>query len=146
MRITGCDLHALSGLLSSIVATVARPHPQEKDHQLPPWQALGAMRTINTLQGAAFQEPRHQYLSLDELVSQAHRNVEHEQWLTTLPLLDNSAGTLKNYRVSVVVSPDRQHYAAQLISSSSCGLAVFSDEYGIIYTARGMGCPQEKPL
>ena len=98
MRITGCDLHALSGLLSSIVATVARPHPQEKDHQLPPWQALGAMRTINTLQGAAFQQPRHQYLSLDE------------------------------------------------ISSSSCGLAVFSNEYGIIYTARGMGCPQEKPL
>jgi hypothetical protein len=136
----------LSGLFGSIVATAARPHPPEKADALPPWQALGAMRTINTFQAVAFQEPGHQYLSLDELVSQSHRNVEHEQWLTTLPLLDSSAGTLKNYRVSVVVSPDRQHYAAQLIGSSSCGLAVFSNESGIIYTVRGMGCPQEKPL
>jgi hypothetical protein len=135
----------LFGLLGSIVAAIARPHPQEKADELPPWEAVGAMRTINTFQAVAFQEPRHQYLSLDELVSQPHRNVEHEQWLTTVPLLDSSTGTLKNYRVSVVVSPDRQHYAAQLISSSICGLAVFSNESGNIYTAKGgMGCAPEK--
>jgi hypothetical protein len=137
-------LMLLSGLLGSIVAVVARPHPQEKADELSEWQALGAMRTINTFQAVAFQEPRHQYLSLDELVSQPHRN-DHEQWLTSLPLLDGSAGTLKNYRVSVIVSPDRQHYAAQLIGFSSCGLTVFSNESGIIYTGRGLGCTDEKP-
>jgi len=100
------------------------------------------MCTINTFQAVAFQEPRHQYLSLDELVSQPHRN-DHEQWLTTLPLLDSSAGTLKNDRVSVIVSPDRQQYAAQLIGPSSCGLAVFSNESGIIYAGRALECPNE---
>jgi hypothetical protein len=136
-------LMLLSGLFGSIVATVARPHPQEKADELPPWQAVGAMRTINTFQVAPFQGPRHQYVSLEELVAQRHEQA-HELWLSTVLLKDSSTGTLKNYTVSIIVSADGQHYAAQLISSSSCGLAVFSNESGIIYTARGIGCPQEK--
>jgi hypothetical protein len=132
-------LTLLSGLLGSIIATIAWPHPQEKADQLSEAEAMGMMRTINTLQAVAFYDPRHQYLSLDELASQ------HELWLTTLRLMDSSAGTLKDHRVSVVVSPDRQHYVSELISSSkNCALALFSNESGIIYTARGLGCEAEK--
>jgi|SRR5271167_2607401 hypothetical protein len=138
-------LMLLSGLFGSIVDTVARPHPQDKADELPPWEAVGAMRTINTFQVAPFQGPRHQYVSLEELVAQRHEKA-HEQWLSTVLLKDSSTGTLKNHTVSIVVSADGQHYVAQLISLSSCGLAVFSNESGIIYTARGIGCPQEKHL
>jgi hypothetical protein len=138
-------LMLLSGLLGTIIATVAWPHPQEKADELSEFEVLGLMRTINTLQAGAFQDTRHQYLSLDELVSQRYRN-NHEQWLTTVQLLDSSTGTLKNYTVSIVVSSDRQHYVAQLISSSGCALALFSNESGIIYTARGLGCTDKISL
>jgi hypothetical protein len=43
-------LMLLSGLLVTIVATVARPHPQEKPDELSQREALGLMRTINTFQ------------------------------------------------------------------------------------------------
>ena len=135
----------LSGLLVSIVVTVARSHPQEKAEQLSEWEVVGLMRTINTAQAEASSDSdlRHQYLSLDELVARRHYN-SSELWLPTLQMVDSSTGTLKNYRVSVVVSPDRQHYVAQLINSSDCGLAVFSNESVLIYTARILDCKDEK--
>jgi hypothetical protein len=133
----------LFGLLGSIVATFARPRPQEKADELTEPEALGLMRMVNTFQVAPFQGPRHQYVSLEELVAQRHEKA-HEQVLSTVLLKDSSTGTLKNYAVSIVVSADGQHYVAQLISSSSCASALFSNESGIIYTARGLGCPDEK--
>lgn len=138
----------LSGLLGTIVATVARPHPQEKADQLSEREVLGLMRAINTAQveassDAASFDPRPQYLSLDELVTRRHYN-SSALWLPTLQLVDSSAGTLKNYHVSVVVSLDRRHYVAQLTGSSGCALALFSNESAVIYTARGLGCPDEK--
>jgi hypothetical protein len=136
-------LMLLSGLLGTIVATVALPHPQEKADQLSEREVFGLMRTINTAQAEAFFDSRHQYLSLDELVSRRHVN-SSELWLPALSLRDSSAGTLKNYSVSVVVSTDGQHYVSEMISSSSCGLALFSNESGIIYTATALGCTQEK--
>ena len=129
--------------ISQSDGTLSKVWWRSKAAQLSEFEALGMMRTINTMEVVAFQEPRHQYLSLDELGSQHYRN-NHEQWLTTVQLQDSSAGTLKNYRVSVVVSPDRQHYVAQLISSSDCGLAVFSNESLLIYTAKGLDCKDEK--
>jgi hypothetical protein len=133
----------LFGLLGSIVATAARPYTQEKPDELSEPEALGLMRTINTFQVAPFQGPRHQYVSLEELVAQRHERA-HELLLSTVLLKDSSTGTLKNYTASIVVSADGQHYVAQLISSSSCASALFSNESGIIYTARGLGCPDEK--
>jgi hypothetical protein len=100
------------------------------------------MRTINTFQVAPFQGPRRQYDSLDELVAQRHEK-SHELVLSTIILKDSSTGTLKNYTVSVAVSADGQHYLTQLIGSSSCPLTLFSNESGIIYTARGLECPNE---
>ena len=70
-------LMLLTGLVGSIVATVARPHVQEKPDELSEPEALGFMGTINTLQVAPFQGPRHQYVSLEELVAQRHEKA-HE--------------------------------------------------------------------
>lgn len=136
-------LMLLSGLFGSIVATVVRPRPQEMPDELSEPEALGLMRMINTFQVAPFYGPRHQYVSLEELVAQRHEKA-HELLLSAVLLKDSSTGTLKNYTVSIVVSADGQHYVAQLISSSSCASALFSNESGVIYTARGLGCPQEK--
>jgi len=63
----------LFGLLGSIVATIARPHPQGKADELTEPEALGLMRTINTFQVAPFQGPRRQYVSLEELVARVTR-------------------------------------------------------------------------
>lgn len=150
----------LSGLLGTTVATVARPHPQEKADQLSESEVLGLMRTINTAQvksgvlcvNSVCEEPSgprfsganssiDHYQSLDELVSRIRHVNSSEPWMPTLQIIDSSEGTLKDYKVSVVVSPDRQHYVAQLIKSSDCGLALFSNETGVIYTATALGCP-----
>jgi hypothetical protein len=136
-------LMLLFGLLGSIVATVARAYPQEKPDELSEAEALGLMRTINTFQVAPFQGPRHQYVSLEELVAQPHEKA-HELLLSSVLLKDSSTGTLKNYTVSIVVSTDGQHYVLEMLNSSSCGLAFFSNESGIIYTATGLGCAQKK--
>ena len=147
----------LSGLLGTTAATVARPHPQEKADQLSESEVLGLMRTINTAQvksgflcvnsvceepsGPRFNGPDSSidhYQSLDELVSRIRHVNSSEPWMPTLQIIDSSEGTLKDYKVSVVVSPDRQHYVAQLIKSSDCGLALFSNETGVIYTATAL--------
>jgi hypothetical protein len=157
---TIATLILLSGSLVTIVATVARPRPQEKADQLSENEVLGLMRTINTAQvvsgflcvnsvceepsGPGFSQPDSSidhYQSLDELVSRIRHVNSSEAWQPTLQIIDSSAGRLKDYKVSVVVSPDRRHYVAQLIRSSDCGLALFSNETGVIYTATALGCP-----
>lgn len=141
-------LMLLSGLLGSIVASVARPHPQESADQLSERDAVGLLRTINTTQVVFYNntDPRH-FASLKELsvlIDENSRTLGFNNPAKDLQLVDSSTGRLKNYTVSVVASADGQHYISGLISSSGCASAFFSSERGVIYTATGLGCADKK--
>jgi len=145
-------LMLLSGLLGSIVATVARPHQQEKADQLSEDEAVGLVRTINTAQVGfeSYSNPRR-YASLKELIVMLDENSGKEQQVVygansfkELQLIDGSTGRLKNYTVSVVASTDGQHYILELINRSNCDSSFFSSDTGIIYTGTGLGCADEK--
>lgn len=141
-------LTLLFGLLGAFVVTVARPHPQENADQLSEREALGLLRTINTTQVVFYNntDPRH-FASLKELsalIDEDSRTSGFNNPAKDLQLVDSSTGKLKNYTVSVVASADGQHYISGLISSSGCASAFFSSERGVIYTATGLGCTDEK--
>lgn len=141
MKFKTLILMLVSGLIGSIGAGAARLHPPQKPDELSESEALGLMRTINTSQVVAFSDAKHQYASLDELLDLIQQN-GRQQW--PLQLRGGSTGRVKNYAVSIVVSGDGQRYVSEMISSSNCGLALFSNESGVIYTAWGLGCAHEK--
>lgn len=40
----------------------------------------------------------------------------------------------------LVLSDDRKHYQATVLPAESCGVAVFTNESGVIYSGRALGC------
>ncbi len=126
--------------LGGLLGIVAAPSRSQKNiDQLLERDAMALMRLIGTSEATAALSPARQFLPLDELLAQQHQ-------LSNIHLKDGSTGTVKNYQISVMVSADRRHYAAQLTSESNCDFAVFSNDDAIIYTAAAFGCGGEKYL
>jgi hypothetical protein len=112
---------ALISLISAVGLTVGKAIQQPRSRELSSSDALRIIRTIDTAEASGFHAEQN-YLSLDQLVRQ--RLVSADK--VGLALSDSSSGTIKNYKVSVVVSTDGKHYAAALVPSDGCGTALFT--------------------
>lgn len=81
---------------------------------------------------------------------QAHQRFATESELRTVDpraAHDLDPAVLAPYTLSIIVSPDGKHYQAALIRSANtedpsthCETAVFSDDTGLIYTGKNIGC------
>ena len=78
-------------LLTGLLAAAAWPRPEENPDQLSESEAMGMMRTINTLEVSISAAYERGFLSLAELASQYHEQ-SHEQWLSTVVLKDKIQG------------------------------------------------------
>ncbi len=54
---------------------------------------------------------------------------------------DDTLGELRGYKLSVLVSGDGKRYHLALVPVSECSVAFFSNESGLIYTGKTLGCP-----
>ena len=126
---------AVVSVISAVGLTVGKAMQQPKSGELSSSDALRTMRAIDTAEANGFHSESN-YLSLDQLVRQ--RLVSADK--LGLVLSDSSSATMKNYKVSVVVSTDGKHFAAALVPNDGCGTALFSDESYLIYEGRVLGC------
>ena len=53
---------------------------------------------------------------------------------------DSSSATVRDYQLTVVASPDGQHFQMSLVPKSGCGYSLFTNENWVIYEAKAMGC------
>ena len=88
----------------------------------------------------------HQYAPLDSLLD--HKFMKPYGIQVDQPGL--TSATYENYSLLVTLSPDYMHYVAELIpmqtsgaaANGACATAVFSNEKGVIYSGRALGCEE----
>jgi hypothetical protein len=109
----------------------------DKPSKMSDQEAVTLMRVINTAEAELFFRTKS-YVSLDRLLE--HRSLKSHE--AEFELSDETSGTVRGYRLSVIASPDGKHYQAALIPTE-CQIAWFSDEVAIIYPGRASGCPTQ---
>jgi hypothetical protein len=55
--------------------------------------------------------------------------------------LDSSSIAIKDYRLSVTVAADGQHFQVSMHPTKGCGVSFFTNELGVIYQGLALGCP-----
>ena len=99
-------------------------------------QLVRAMRGINTLEMQYSRQHGSNLAELEQLIRWAHSDRENAQQA------DELTSALRGVKATVVVSGDRKHYQAFVSTASEehCSLALFSNEQGLIYAGRPLGC------
>jgi len=134
-----CAVTAILGSVCIALAAVA----QSQTSNLSQTQAVELIRLVNTTETDVFMRT-HQYAPIDSVLD--HKFMKGSGIQVDQPGL--TSATYKNYSLLVTVSPDYMHYVAELIpaqasgatASEACATAVFSNEKGIIYAGRALGC------
>jgi hypothetical protein len=107
-------------------------------------RAVTVVRLINTAEVYAHRA-QARYVSFPELVSSGALNQAAEMnpdFTSVLPDLDlRNASPVRGFDLAVVVSSDGGAYKLSLTPREDCVAAYFSDERGIIYTGKPIGCP-----
>lgn len=92
------------------------------------------MRSLNTAENAILQRSG-KYLELAQLI-------DHQTMGGVRPEI-TTKGTVvffQGRQLRLMVSPDGKHYQAMVVPVEGCGTAVFTDERGLIYTGKVIGC------
>ena len=126
----------LTMTVAAAIGTVAVPVIQDSQNQLSSRQALSLVRTINTVQ-AIIKRSRSNYGSLQDVVKPEFQLDKSLSIISS----DGSSATVKDYRLSLVESADGQHYQISLHPISGCGVSFFTNESGVIYQGKALGCP-----
>ena len=136
-----CAAIAILGIVGIALAAVAK----SQTSNLSQTQAIELIRLVNTTELDVFMRT-HQYAPMDSLLD--HKFMKGSGIQVDQPGL--TSATYKNYSLLVTLSPDYMHYVAELIptqasdatANEACATAVFSNEKGIIYAGRALGCAQ----
>ena len=126
----------LTMTVAAAIGTVAVPVIQDSQNELSSKQALSLVRTINTVQ-AIIKRSRSNYGSLQDVVKPEFQLDKSLSIISS----DGSSATVKDYRLSLVASVDGQHYQISLHPISGCGVSFFTNESGVIYQGKALGCP-----
>lgn len=125
----------LSVILSGITILVAGTNPQGDTTQLSSVEAVKLMRLINTAEGE-FVLKGQTYVSLDKLLQQ--RSLM--SFRPVIAMADGTSGRIKDHYLVVAASEDGRHYQVTLVPGKSCDTAMFSNESGLVYQGKAMGC------
>jgi hypothetical protein len=124
-------------ILSVLVLSTGIVTAQEPARRLSEEQMAGVIRTINASQ-MTWQSVHKTWASL--------RDLEHDKYLSArgLPInyTSNDSAKIEGYDLRVIVSSDGKRYSTTLAPTTGCGIAMFSDELGVIYQATAFGCEQ----
>src|SRR5215470_12736782 len=105
-------------VLGGAAMGIGRAMRHSTSDQLSASEALRIMRTLGTAEAESFLTEQ-KYMSVEQLIR--HRFFSARQ--PEIVLNDTSSGTIKNYRLSVVVSADGKHFTAALVPIEGCGTA-----------------------
>jgi hypothetical protein len=130
------------GLVCSGISREATAPPSENL-----LQAVNTVRLINTAQARMGLAGKN-FLTFPELLSTgALREVgkTNEDLSSAYDRLDlrNQAEPLNGFDFDMVVAPEGRAYKLSLAQKKECGIAVFSDNRGLIYYGKIIGCPNK---
>ena len=121
-------LFAMTAVLTGIaIAAQAPPDPELRD-------AITVMRAINTAENAV-RQTAGKYVPLVTLVDQAFM-----KGVRPNIVINGDVITYMDAQLRLVLPADALQYQVMVMPRQSCGVAVFSDERGVIYTGKGLGC------
>jgi len=121
-------LFAMTVVLTGIaIAAQAPTDPELRD-------AITVMRAINTAENAV-RQTGGKYVPLVTLVDQAFMTRVRPNIV-----VNGDVVTYMDAQVRLVLPADALQYQVMVMPRQSCGPAVFSDERGVIYTGKGLGC------
>ena len=121
---------AVLSITLSTIALMAQQSPGDDDRRA----ALRVMRAINTAENAT-KVKGGKYLSLIDLM-------QHPSMGGVAPQM-KVAGTTVSYdkwQLRLALSADASQYMVNMIAGDTCGLALFTDERGLIYTGKVLDC------
>jgi hypothetical protein len=92
------------------------------------------MRSLNTAENIIRQQSG-KYMQLADLI-------DHKTMGGVRPEITTSGTVVffQGRQLRLMVSPDGLHYQAMVVPVEGCGTAVFTDERGMIYTGKVIGC------
>lgn len=106
-------------------------------------EVLELVRAINT-EEADFFAKSHQYASLHSVTQEIDKWISAPQ-KNSLSLRDSTHAELSGYTISLLVSNDGKRYELGLTpKTSECSYAFFSNEIGLIYEGKALGCPGQE--
>ena len=123
---------ALLGFATALTTIAIIASPPQPDAELR--DAIAVMRTINTAENAVRQK-NGKYVPLAELVEQGFM-----KGVRPNIVVNGDTITHMDAPMRLVLSADAMQYHVMVAPRESCGVAVFSDERGVIYTGKGLGC------
>ncbi len=102
------------------------------------------MRLVNTAEAYSHRD-QGKYDSLAGLISSGALKKAGgmtDDFSSTLSQLDlqKDASLLVGFDFTLVVSSDGSAYKLSFVEKERCGAAYFSDERGVIYTGKALGC------
>jgi hypothetical protein len=107
--------------------------------EIPTAKLVNAMRFLNTVEMRYRDDNNDRLANHDELLA----FIRQRNLLSKSPLdLENAAP----YKVQITTSPDATHYQVSIRpdfndKSTSCRMAAFSDDSGVIFVGQAIGCP-----
>jgi hypothetical protein len=101
---------------------------------------LEMMRNVNTMEASAFLKSQR-YMSAIELLQGGGPVRTDKSVHSDIQIHDAASATVRDLNLTIVTSEDRKHYQVALVrAAQECSTAYFSNESGVIYTAKALGC------
>jgi len=130
------------GLVLWVAPTRSLPQAKE-DFPSEAIRVVGTMRTLNTAEYVyKYANANHKFGSKEEITE-----FLRTEGRDSPPLIDISNPA--QHEIDIVTDADRTHYwititPARDTNKSGCGPAAFSDDLGVIYTGKALGCEEGK--
>ena len=121
--------------LSVVTIPMVKTQSQAVPVQLSSNDALALLRSLATFE-AEIKSAEHRFSSLDRLIEHRGMRIKAAEF----SMSDSSSATIRDYQLSVVTSPDGQHFQMSLVPKSGCGYSLFTNEAFVIYEAKAMDC------
>jgi hypothetical protein len=137
-------LVALCGLVVWVAPTHSSPQAKE-DSPSEVVRVVGTMRTLNTAEYAyKYANANHKFGSKEEIAE-----FLRTEGRDSPPLID--IANPAPYEIEILTDADRTHYWITIkpridptTNTRACGPAAFSDDVGLIYLGKALGCEGDK--
>lgn len=138
-------MKATSILLTVVLIFALLPCRSQTSPTTGATSALRALRLINTAEAYAHQAqgryaPMTDLLSTGALKKAADMNEDFSAAFAQFEA-QKGAGILEGFEFALLVSSDGATYKLSLVERQRCGAALFTDNSGMIYAGRALGCP-----
>jgi hypothetical protein len=127
-------LAAAVGVVVLLGPLAAAQDPPEPDTE-PPRQAVIILRAVNTVEGR-MGGPRGGYGSLAQVLASPF----FKEQFKDAAAVDSATATVAARSLVLLLSEDRKHYHAQVASREKCAVVMFTNESGLLYAGRALGC------